>query len=73
MSANEKFILVLILRKQQLVYPLSPGPFPLKGEGEISEKQGICGSEATANTLFFGFLPPPRLRGGGKGVGVLAG
>jgi hypothetical protein len=52
----------------RFITPLFPVPFPLKGEGEISEKLGMCGSESTAHTQFFWFIPPPRKRGGGKRV-----
>ena len=51
--------------------PLSPVPFPLKGEGEISEKLGIYGSEATAYTHFFGFYPLSENEEGVRGYSNL--
>jgi hypothetical protein len=49
--------------------PLSPIPFPLMREGEISVKLGICGSEATAYTQFYGLYPLAVYGEGARGWG----
>jgi hypothetical protein len=54
----------------RFIPPLSPVLFPLKGEEENSEKLGICGSEAIANTQFFGLYSLPVYGEGARGWGL---
>jgi len=51
--------------------PLSPGPFPLKGEGENSGKLGVLGSSASQNAQFSGYTLLGFDIGGTKTAAVL--